>query len=912
MIQFRAAAIGAFFAVTGWGQAGYVIDTVAGNGRLPFIGNAGPATSALLVIPEAITLDGQGGFYFSDSYYHRVFRVDAAGVITVAAGNGDRGFGGDGGSPIDATLSSPTGVAVNRQGALVIADGVNARVRLVTGGMIQTIAGGGTQPPADGLAATAARFGFISGITIDPSGNVVFSDDTNSRVWRIAADGTLQLVAGGPSRGYGGDGGPARNAMLSSPRGMAYDRTGNLFIADRFNHAIRRVTPAGEISTVAGDGRFGDRGENTPAILAQLGFPSDVAFDTNGNLLIAEFSSGRIRSISPAGIISTLRARQQIPNLRGPSALVVTPDNIVLVVAQVSRFVLRVTGNLPQVAAGFFPGQAPGDGGLAIAAHILDAQGVARDRAGDLYVADFVDHRIRRVSAMDQRIRTWAGNGVADLTGDGGPALQASTGRPKAVIFNTAGDLFFSFATGSGVRRIRPDGVIGPFAGGSQLGFMGDNGPATQALFNGADGIWFDGQTNLYIPDQFNHRMRRVNQSGTVTTFAGTGTEGSSGDGGPALNARLSIPSHAVADRAGNIYVLDAGNMVIRRITRDGVINPWFGLMNPAIQGDPGPSGFSGIAIDGQDNIYVSVFSRSQVYKITPNGQAMPIAGNRFTGFSGDGGDATRAMLSGPEYLWAEPDGTVYFTDRGNARVRRLTPVAELPAAIVHAASFQSGPVAAGEIVTFFPARDAGPPEPVTARLDDNGRVATELAGTRVFFEDIPSPMVFTSARQLSAIVPFAMAGRNEVAFRVEFNGEVVMSGRVRIVPAAPGIFTLAGGVGQAAMINQDGSFNTPASRAPVGSVVAFFVAGAGQTDMPGIDGALAAAPFPRPLADVTVIIGGIRAEIVFAANAPGQVHGLIQINARVPAGVAPGPNVPVFVRYGNAQSQARVTMSVQ
>jgi uncharacterized protein (TIGR03437 family) len=367
-----------------------------------------------------------------------------------------------------------------------------------------------------------------------------------------------------------------------------------------------------------------------------------------------------------------------------------------------------------------------------------------------------------------------------------------------------------------------------------------------------------------------------------------------------------------VADRAGNIYVLDAGNRVIRRITREGVISSWFGLTTPSIQGDPGPSAFTGIAIDSQDNIYVSVFSRTQVYKITPDGQAMPIAGNRQVGFSGDGGDATRAMLNGPEYIWVDPDGTVFFTDRGNARVRRLTPVAELPAPIVHAASFQSGPVAAGGIVTFFPAQDAGPQGAVTARLDENGRVATELAGTRVFFDDVPSPMIFTSARQLSSIVPFSMAGRTEVPFRVEFNGQVVMSGRVRIVPAAPGIFTLGGGVGQAAMINQDGSFNTPMSRAPVGSVVAFFVAGAGQTEPAGVDGALAAAPFPRPLADVTVLIGGIRAEVVFAANAPGLVHGLIQINARVPAGVAPGPNVQVLVRFGNAQSQARVTMSVQ
>jgi uncharacterized protein (TIGR03437 family) len=230
----------------------------------------------------------------------------------------------------------------------------------------------------------------------------------------------------------------------------------------------------------------------------------------------------------------------------------------------------------------------------------------------------------------------------------------------------------------------------------------------------------------------------------------------------------------------------------------------------------------------------------------------------------------------------------------------------------VHAASFQAGAVAAGEIVTIFPSQDAGPQQLVTAVLDERGRIATELAGTRVFFEDVPAPLVYTQARQISAIVPFAMAGRQSAAFRIEFNGAVVSQGRVAIVATAPGIFTLAGGTGQAAMINENGSFNGPNSRSPVGSVVAFFVTGGGETNPRGQDGALAAAPIPRPVAPVVVTIGGIVAELVYAANAPGLVEGLIQINARIPAGVAPGVNVPVFVRYGNAQSQAGVTLSVQ
>ncbi len=895
-----------------WAQGGYVISTVAGNGRLPFVGHGGPATNALLVQPEAVVADAQGNFYFCDSYYERVLRVSAAGVITVFAGNGVLGPSGDGGPAIDASLGSPRALAIDAAGNLVVADSANGRIRVIdTSGNIRTVAGGGLVQPFDGLAARGAVLGFITAVTIDPAGRIVFAEDGAARVWAIESPGVLRLLAGGGRSGFAGDGTAARGALLSGPRGLAFNRNGDLFIADSNNFRIRRVDASGIINTFAGNGQFGNAGDGGQATQAQLTFPTGMVTDANGNLFFSDFSFGAIRQVTPGGIISTVVPGTASRFLIGPNGIAIEPSGNLLVAVLGGRSILRITPQrVVTVVAGTFSTSAPGEGQPAVSAYLLGPAGVAADAARNILVSDFVDNRIKRVTASDSILRTFAGTGFPAMDGNGGPALQAGVGNPQALLLTTGGDLLFSFFFGAGMRIIR-GGVVNAFAGTGQLGFSGDSGSALAATFNGTDGFAMDGQGNVYLADLFNHRVRRINAANIVTTFAGTGVEGYSGDGGLATAAQLSQPTNVAVDRNGVVYISDSGNLVIRCVDTSGRIATCLGAPTTGVQGDPGPTAFTGMAFDAQNNFYTVAQTRGRILRVTPNRVASAIAGDGSAGFSGDGGNALAARFLTPGHLTVAPNGEIFFSDGGNYRVRALTPVEVLPPAAVNAASFEGSDVAPGEIATIFVEADSGPAALTTAALDSNGRVATLLAGTRVLFDETPAPLVYTSRRQISAIVPYSVAGKAQVRLRIEFQGATTVTGTLRVVATAPGIFTYPGGR-RAVVVNQDGTFNAPDNRSAIDSVAVAFATGEGQTEPAGLDGQIAAAVFPKPVAPVEVLVGGVRAEIVYVGAAPGVVAGLLQVNFRIPRLVAPGAAVPLVLRIGNAVSQDGVTFAVR
>jgi uncharacterized protein (TIGR03437 family) len=348
------------FLLSAWpAQAQKIITTFAGNGSMTFYGDGGQATSASLNSPRGLAINSAGGVYISDMDNYRVRLVSAAGIISTVAGNGSMAYSGDGGQAISASFSDVTSVALDSAGNLYIADASNRRVRRVTpGGIVTTVAGTGIQGDlGDGGLAVNATLNRPFAVTLDAAGNLYICDSSNHDIRRVnLASGIITAYAGNGQPAFTGDGGPATAASLQFPLGMAWDKSGNLYIADAGNNCIRRVSPAGVIVTVAGNGnRAGFAGDGAAAISALLNIPSDVAVDGSGSVFIADAGNNRIRRVDgTSGIISTIAGGD---------------DN------------------------GF-----SGDGGPAAESLLSHPWGMTIDTSGDVYIADMVNNRIRKIS----------------------------------------------------------------------------------------------------------------------------------------------------------------------------------------------------------------------------------------------------------------------------------------------------------------------------------------------------------------------------------------------------------------------------------------------------------------------------------------------------------------------------------
>src|ERR1035437_6563051 len=553
---------------SGWGQT-YTISTFAG-GALPV--NI-PGTSASLYSPQFIAADPAGNVFFVDQ--DAVLRLDATtGVLTLVAGNGTTGFSGDNGPATSAQLYNPQGLAVDAAGNLYISDTQNLRVRKVSNGVITTVAGGGFGLGDNG-PATSAQLGFPEGVAVDSAGNLYIADPGSERVRKVS-NGVITTVAGNGTQGFSGDNGPPTIAQLNGPSGVAVDAAGSLYIADTYNHLVRKVSN-GVITTVAGNGTQGFSGDNGPATSAQLGFPEGLAVDSAGSLYIADQENNRIRKVSN-GVITTVAGG-------GTSGL--------------------------------------GDNGPATSAQ-LTPSGVAADSAGNLYIADTGNIRIRKVS--NGVITTVAGGG--SFLGDNGPATSAQLVNPLGVAVDSAGNLYIPDAGNNRIRKVS-GGVITTVAGGGSAG-LGDNGPATSAELDGPVGVAVDSAGNLYIADQGNNRVRKVS-NGLITTVAGGGTSGL-GDNGPATSAQLNGPTGVAVDSAGDLYIADFYDNRIRKVS-NLVITTVAGNGTRGFSGDNGAAtsaelaGAEGLAVDSAGKLYIGETSNSRIRKVS-NGVITTVAGN--------------------------------------------------------------------------------------------------------------------------------------------------------------------------------------------------------------------------------------------------------------------------------------------
>ncbi len=605
------------------GHASGVITTVAGVPQVAtpstpnagYGGDGGKALGAELNDPTGVAVDGRGNVYIADYANDRVREVvGSTHIIKTVAGDGTAGAAGDGGPATAAELNGPISVAVDHQGNLYIGDANNCVVREVAAATrtISTVVGDHICGFAgDGGPATSAELSGQTYLAVDGAGDLYLSDYHNNRVREVAAAShVITTVAGnGPDCGDTGNGGPATSAALCLPLGIALDAHRNLYIADSNNAVIRKVTPAGIISTVVGSGKYGDAGDGGPARAAKLSTTSGVAVDAARDLFVSAFDFDT----------------QGFNNVREASA---------------------ASGTISTLVGGTEP-KYGGDAYAATEARTSCACGLAVDAAGDVYLSDYFSARVRQVNAATGVITTIAGNGKTGFGGDGGPAGAAELNSPEGLAVDKAGDVFVADLGNNRVREISAaTGDITTVAGDGKAGSSGDGGRATLAELNQPTAVAVDGAGDLFIYDSINSAVREASASGNISTVA-TGLP--SGPGGVAV------------DDAGHLYVTNNGLEKVT-LSNDTVTTI------PGV--DPGDQS---VALDGSGDVYLSGQTNYIVQKVVLSTETVStIAGVGHNGYGGDGGPATAATLYQPMAVAADPNGDVFVGTLWDGRVREI------------------------------------------------------------------------------------------------------------------------------------------------------------------------------------------------------------------------------------------------
>ena len=593
-----------------------VVTTLAGS---PGEGGTadGTGSAARFSLPAGLAVDSSGNLYVADSGNHAIRKVTPAGVVTTLAGSPGTS-GSTNGTGTGASFNTPLALAVDGSGNVYVADSYNQLVRKVTaGGVVTTVAGTAGQVGATDGTGTAALFGYPEGIVVDGSGNLFVADTSNATIRKITPAGVVTTFAGAPAVAGSADG-TGTAASFSNPNGLTIDGSGNLYVADTGNHTIRKVTSAAAVTTLVGTAGLTGETDGVGGF-ARFTSPIGVAVDSSGNVIVADIGNNLIRKVTPSGTVTTLAG--SIGNQGFANGSVVT-----------ARF------------------NSPG--------------GIAVDHQGVVYVADTGNNCIRKISA-DGVVTNFGGSAV-DLSVQfrDGYTNIARFSEPIGVVVDGSGNVLVCDTSNSVIRMISPGGVVSTLVGTATVRGM-VNATGAAASFNLPRGLAIDASGTLTVADTGNNAIRRVTPALVVTTLAGSGPAGSIGStNGPGATARFNGPFDLALDAAGTLYVDDAGNGLIRKIASDGTVS---GSASPVVFVHP-----NGIAVDAAGNLYVADTNTATIQKITPASVVSVVAGTSGTTGSVDGTGAA-ALFNQPDSVVVDSAGNLYVADTGNSIIRKIT-----------------------------------------------------------------------------------------------------------------------------------------------------------------------------------------------------------------------------------------------
>ena len=595
-------------------DAGGTLTRVAGKMAAGSSGDGGPAISAQFSDRLRLALGPNGSILIADYWDHRIRRITPDGIIRTVAGTGGTCCSvGDGGPATSADVAYPRLLAVDRNGYIFTADS-RGNLRYVNPeGMIYTRDVGQN---------------FANGLAVDGSGDLFISLSSKHQIIRNTPTGVTTVIAGNGSQGFSGDGEPATLASLTTPTDVVLDGSGNLFIADGGAHRVRKIDTNGIISTVAGNGTTGFSGDGGPATSAALGGSFSIAVDTTGSLIIADRDNNRVRKVDSAGTIRTVAGTGQGDLESGPATLArLTAPTGVAVAADGSLVIadskIYFNGTI-RTAYGFAIRSVTPHGMIQTLHPNSDFRGtsVTSDRYGNLFLAGTDDgdgsgNGSMLKSSPDGVVRSFGSFYFFDYDG----FVPRGEICVAGIAVDAAGNVFVAVTNSGSIWKIAPDGVVTLVIGGLNSQPPPSLGDGGLSLPNG---LAIDGNGNLYIADSYHHRIRKVTPDGKITTVAGSGVAGFGGDGGPATSAKLWYPLGVAVDIDGNLYIADSHNNRIRKVDSSGIITTFAGNGTPGFSGDEGPPTDAqldypaGVAVDDEGNVFIADLRNSRIRQVTP------------------------------------------------------------------------------------------------------------------------------------------------------------------------------------------------------------------------------------------------------------------------------------------------------